>query len=84
MSQPSDNPIRQGRRRAWAQKILPSDWPREMREVARKLSQGELEEIAWYWLTASEAVAGGDSEMHAFIDGTFGPWAAQIMRWRAN
>jgi len=55
-----------------------------MRTISHKLSQGELDNIAQYWLVASETAAGGDSEMQAFVHGTFGPWATEIMRVRRD
>jgi hypothetical protein len=80
----SNNPIRQGRRRGWASKILPGDWQREMGAIACRLSQGELDEITQYWLAAKQAADSGDYEMRWFVRGTFGRWAAEIMRLRAS
>jgi len=55
-----------------------------MREIARKLTQAELEEITHIWLTAREAADRGDKEAKLLAEGTFGPWAAEIMRLRAS
>lgn len=75
MSQSSDNPVRQARRRAWAQKVLPSaEREREMREIARKMSRDDLEEITALWLTGIEAGEQGDP----------GVWASELMRLRRN
>ena len=84
MSQSSDDPIRQARRRGWASKILPDNRAQEMHEIARKLTQAELEEIAQIWLMACEAADGGDNEAKLLAEGTLGPWAAEIMRLRAS
>jgi hypothetical protein len=86
MSQSSDNPVRQARRRGWAQKILPSDPLREheQRQIARAMSQEELDDITQLWLAGTQAGVQGDVEARDFFRGTFGPWAALIMRQRSS
>ena len=86
MSQSSDNPIRQAHRRGWAQKVLPPDIQRarEMREIALKMSHEEFDEITQIWLAGVQAGEQGDLEARAFIAGTFGPWASELLRWRRS
>jgi len=55
-----------------------------MRKIAGPLTQAELEEIAHIWLMACEAADGGDKEAKLLAEGTFGPWAAEIVRLRAS
>jgi len=45
-----------------------------MREIARKLTQAELEEIAQIRLMAREAADSEDKEAKLFAEGTFRPW----------
>jgi len=86
MSQSSDNPVRQARRRGWAQKILPPDIMREheKRQGAHAMSLKELDEIAHLWLAGMNAGERGDAEARDFFRGTFGPWASEVMRRRAS
>ena len=78
--------VRQARRRGWAQKILPPDTlaAREKNQLARAMSQKELDDITQLWLAGTLASAQGDEEARVFFQGTFGPWAAEIMRLRAS
>ena len=69
----------------WAQRVLPNDQRvREMNEIARAMSREVLEEITRIWLAGIEAGEQGDIEASAFIKGTFGPWATQIMQARRS
>ena len=85
MSQSSDNPIRQGRR-GRADGILRPDPLREheIRRIARTISQAEMGEIAQLWLAGEQAGDQGDADARDFFRGTFGPWAAEIMRIRRS
>jgi len=86
MSQSSDNPVRQARRRGWAQRVLPPDARRrqEMREIAQKMSHEELDEITRIWLAGVESGEQGDQEARDLMRGTFGPWAAELLRLRRH
>ena len=86
MSQSSDNPVRQARRRGWAQKVLPpsAEHEREMREIARRMSHEEFAEVVTLWLDGAKAAYMGDTEALAFFSGTFGPWASELLRLRRS
>jgi len=66
--------------------VLPPDTLREheKRQIARALSQKDLDDITQLWLTGTLAGDEGDIEARAFFSGTFGPWASEIMRRRAS
>ena len=54
-----------------------------MREIARKMSQEEFDEIARIWLAGVEA-AEEDRGTRDFFNGTFGPWASELLRQRRS
>jgi len=57
---------------------------REMQEIARAMSHDELEEIAQIWLAGVQAGEQGDLEASVFTNGTFGPWASELLRLRRS
>ena len=85
MSNSSDNPIRQARRRGWAQKILPPDEQRarEKRQSALAMSHEEVDEVTQIWLAGIEA-GERDRGTRDFFKVTFGPWTSQLLRLRGS
>ena len=48
------------------------------------MSQKELDDITQLWLVGTQAGEQGDEEARVFFQGTFGPWAAHVMRARRS